>query len=132
LEVLTELTAEVRDVELPMSPLRVLPVEPYAYHAEFLSSPGSRALYQPSVLSRLLTGQDVPATTYVEARNELIRLRREIEDVFSKRVRTHPIPSPSLYATLRLSMLMGFRRYQCRAGSAPTGYLSGFRSADLD
>ena len=83
LEVLTELTAEVRDVELPMSPLRVLPVEPYAYHAEFLSSPGSRALYQPSVLSRLLTGQDVPATTYVEARNELIRLRREIEDVFS-------------------------------------------------
>ena len=83
LEVLTGLTAGARDVELPMPSVRVVPVEPYAYHAEYLAEPTTRALYQPPVLSRLLTGENVPATTYVEARAELTRVRREIEDVFS-------------------------------------------------
>lgn len=83
LEVLTGLTASVRDVELPMPSIRVVPVEPYALHAEYLAREETRRLYQPPVLTRLLTGENVPATTYVAARNELIRVRREIEEVFS-------------------------------------------------
>ena len=83
LEVLTGLTAGVRDVELPMTTVRVVAVEAYAYHAEYLAQEASRSLYQPRVLSRLLSGEDVPATTYAEARTELLRVRREIEAVFA-------------------------------------------------
>jgi len=84
LSVLTGLTASVRDVDLPMTAIRVVPVEAYAYHAEYLQREETRNLYQPPVLRRLMTGADVTATAYVEARNELARMRREIADVFSE------------------------------------------------
>ena len=82
---LSGLTAEVRDVELPITTsVRVVPVEAYAYHAEYLEQEDTRKLYQPPVLRRLLTGSEIPATTYVEARRELARVRREIATVFSE------------------------------------------------
>ena len=84
LEVLSAITAETRDVELPMTSVRVVPVEAYAYHAEYLEQEETRRLYQPPVLRRLLTGSDIPAITYVEGRRELARVRRGIETVFSE------------------------------------------------
>lgn len=84
LAVLSELTAEISDVELPMSRIRVVPVEAYAYHAEYLEQEETRQLYQPPVLRRLLNGSDISATAYVEARRELARLGRDIETVFSE------------------------------------------------
>ena len=84
LSTLGELVAEVRDVELPMPTVRVVPLEPYVYHAEYLAQEETRRLYQPRVLSRLLTGADVSATTYFEARDEIARVQREIETVFSE------------------------------------------------
>ena len=100
LTVLGGLTAGTRDVELPMPSVRVVPLEPYAYHAEYLEREETRRLYQPRVLSRLLTGADVPATTYVEARNELDRVQREIETVFSEVDLLITPTSPRLQATI--------------------------------
>ena len=84
LEVLSAITAETHDVDLPMTSVRVVPVEAYEYHAEYLERELSRRLYQPPVLRRLLTGADIAATTYVEGRRELARVSREIETVFSE------------------------------------------------
>ncbi len=100
LAVLSRLTAEVHDVELPMTSARVVPVEPYAYHAEYLAQEESRRLYQPPVLQRLLTGSDVPAATYVEARRELARVRREIATVFSEVDLLITPTSPELPSTI--------------------------------
>jgi aspartyl-tRNA(Asn)/glutamyl-tRNA(Gln) amidotransferase subunit A len=52
------------------------------------------------VLSRLLTGADIPATTYLEARNELTRVQREIETVFSEVDLLITPTSPLLPATI--------------------------------
>ncbi len=100
LAILSDLTATAQDVELPMPTVRVVPVEPYAYHAEYLEQQETRALYQPRVLSRLLTGADIPATTYLEARNELARVQREIETVFSEVDLLITPTSPLLPATI--------------------------------
>jgi aspartyl-tRNA(Asn)/glutamyl-tRNA(Gln) amidotransferase subunit A len=72
-------------VELPSIPdLPIEPIEAYTFHAEYLKEQRTRELYQPQTRDRLLSGRNIPASTYVEARRHIDRLRLEIRDTFSK------------------------------------------------
>jgi len=85
LGVLAQLTAGVRDVELPPAPdFPALLAESFAYHAEYLAEPSTRALYDAVTLSRLDAAGEVSAETYIAARRELEIARRTIAEVFTE------------------------------------------------
>lgn len=84
LALLNKLTAGVREVQVPTIPdLPIEPIEAYTFHAEYLKAERTRALYQPQTRELLLSGRDMPVSTYVEARRHIDRLRREVQDLFS-------------------------------------------------
>jgi aspartyl-tRNA(Asn)/glutamyl-tRNA(Gln) amidotransferase subunit A len=82
LGVIGELTAGVRDVELPALPpeMTVITAEAFAWHEELIAE--RRALYDPIILERILGGQGIPATDYIDAMNALKLVRKEIASVF--------------------------------------------------
>ncbi len=81
LEVLGELTASTRDVDLPPLPqARPVFVESYTYHADYLqSSPG---LYAAATREQILRGQGVPANEYAESLYQVELSRKAIDAVF--------------------------------------------------
>ncbi|UFP95021.1 amidase [Gloeobacter morelensis] len=82
LEVLRGLTAEVRDVRLPMvaSAASIGAAEIYAYHRPWFER--SRGLYQISTRKRLDGAGKASGADYVHARREVERLRREVVKIF--------------------------------------------------
>jgi aspartyl-tRNA(Asn)/glutamyl-tRNA(Gln) amidotransferase subunit A len=84
LAVLRNLTGAVRDVALPTTPdFAVLLAEGFAYHEQYLADPGSRRLYDPVTLERLLAAGRVSAAAYIDARRELALVRNNIAAVFA-------------------------------------------------
>jgi len=84
LDVLRELTSEIRDVELPPTPdFSLLLAEAYAYHEPYLANPENHRLYDPVTLERILAAGQVPAARYIGARHELTLARRAVEHVFA-------------------------------------------------
>ena len=85
LRVLERLTAGTREVVLPPGPdFGPLLAESYAYHAEHLAEPATRALYDPVTLERLLAAGEVSAEAYIGARRVLELARHAIEAVFEE------------------------------------------------
>ncbi|HKR59978.1 MAG TPA: amidase [Pyrinomonadaceae bacterium] len=60
----------------------IITAEAYAYHKESIAS--SSELYQAPTLRRLRVGAEVTASTYIQSRRQLDRIRRSIGDVFKK------------------------------------------------
>lgn len=81
LEVLGDLTASTRDVELPARPQSgpVL-VEAYAYHADLLDE--RRGQYDTSTLERIERGAQVSATDYADTLYQLTLVRKAIAAAF--------------------------------------------------
>ena len=73
---------DVFELELPDFPLTVQPPEVYAVHAKLLAA--SPELYGHWMRERLRQATLIDTVTYVEARQELDRVRRVVEDVFDK------------------------------------------------
>jgi aspartyl-tRNA(Asn)/glutamyl-tRNA(Gln) amidotransferase subunit A len=99
LTVLATLSAEIRNIELPVPTDRtVQSAESYAYHAEFVGRSPER--YQPETLRRIQTGAKVTATDYVLHRRAMDQMRHNISDVFKDVdvlvTPTTPIPPPAI------------------------------------
>jgi aspartyl-tRNA(Asn)/glutamyl-tRNA(Gln) amidotransferase subunit A len=100
-----KLGAEFSEVELPPTPAAVQGPEVYAVHAEsFASSPD---LYGHWIQERLKQARMVDTVAYVEARQQLDRVRRSIGDVFAAVdflvTPTTPVPPITIDEALRMS-----------------------------
>jgi Asp-tRNA(Asn)/Glu-tRNA(Gln) amidotransferase A subunit family amidase len=82
LAVLAKLTAGTQEIALSTeADYTVVRCEPYVYHQKYL--PAHAAEYDPETLRRIRTGDDVTATQYVEQYREVLRLRREVRQLFT-------------------------------------------------
>jgi aspartyl-tRNA(Asn)/glutamyl-tRNA(Gln) amidotransferase subunit A len=82
IDVLTKLTAGAHDVRLPAyENLPVLAAEAYAYHLPYFSK--TPELYQPFTRARIEGGAKITAPVYIQARRELQRLRRAVQETFT-------------------------------------------------
>ncbi|NNC64364.1 MAG: amidase [Gammaproteobacteria bacterium] len=81
LDVLSELTASMTDVDLPPLPqARPVLVESYAYHAEYLET--SPDLYDAATREQILRGVGISAKDYAESLYEVELSRKAIDAVF--------------------------------------------------
>jgi aspartyl-tRNA(Asn)/glutamyl-tRNA(Gln) amidotransferase subunit A len=99
LSVLEKLTAEIRDLNIPVSTNRsVTDAEAYAYHAESLAK--TPELYQPYTRGRLNAGAQVTTRAYIEGRRELAQFRQDIGKTFASVdaliTPTSPIPARTI------------------------------------
>jgi aspartyl-tRNA(Asn)/glutamyl-tRNA(Gln) amidotransferase subunit A len=97
LAILVTVGGETRDVPLEASTDRtVIRAEAYAYHAEYIAK--TPELYLPETLAKLKLGAGIDGQTYIRARRDLDRLRRNTLDVFSSVdllvTPTAPVPAP--------------------------------------
>jgi aspartyl-tRNA(Asn)/glutamyl-tRNA(Gln) amidotransferase subunit A len=82
LQVLRQLTASTRDVELPKyERLPVVGAEAYAFHSPYFTK--TPELYKTPTRQRIEGGSRISASEYIEGKRELDRLRRGVADVFS-------------------------------------------------
>jgi aspartyl-tRNA(Asn)/glutamyl-tRNA(Gln) amidotransferase subunit A len=96
ISVLTRLTAELREISLPIDTDRtVANAEEWCYHEKYVAE--SPELYQPETLRRLRAGANISAGSYITKKRELDRIRRENVEVFSEVdliiTPTSPIPA---------------------------------------
>jgi aspartyl-tRNA(Asn)/glutamyl-tRNA(Gln) amidotransferase subunit A len=99
LAVLATMSADIRDIEIPVPTDRTLQsAESYPYHAQFVSR--SPELYQPETLRRIRTGENVSAADLIDRRRELEQARRVISKIFEEVdllvTPTTPIAAPAL------------------------------------
>jgi aspartyl-tRNA(Asn)/glutamyl-tRNA(Gln) amidotransferase subunit A len=99
LAVLPGMTAEIREIELPVPTDRTLQsAESYAYHAGLIAR--HPELYQPETLQRIQAGAGISAAAVAQCRKELEQARSEIDRVFKQVdllvTPTTPIPAPTL------------------------------------
>ncbi|PWT90572.1 MAG: Asp-tRNA(Asn)/Glu-tRNA(Gln) amidotransferase GatCAB subunit A, partial [Blastocatellia bacterium] len=133
---IADMGSEVLEVELPSVPTAVQAPEVYAVHCNyFVKSP---ELYRPWIQERLRQAALVDTLSYVQARHELERVRRTINDVFSAVdllvTPTSPVPpitidealnmSPSPAGELWLRNTRPFNAYGIPTISIPCGFTS--------
>ena len=99
------LSTDVLEIDLPSPPVAVQGPEVYAVHAKhFTDSP---QLYGKWIQERLKQAAAVDTVSYIEARQELDRLRRSVGDVFSKVefliTPTTPVPPITIEEALNMS-----------------------------
>jgi aspartyl-tRNA(Asn)/glutamyl-tRNA(Gln) amidotransferase subunit A len=99
LAVLPGMTAEIREIELPVPTDRTLQsAESYAYHAGLIAR--HPEFYQPETLQRIQAGAGISAAAVAQCRKELEQARSEIDRVFKQVdllvTPTTPIPAPTL------------------------------------
>jgi aspartyl-tRNA(Asn)/glutamyl-tRNA(Gln) amidotransferase subunit A len=134
LKQISELPADLVEVELPPTPTAIQAPEVYAIHAEqFATSP---ELYGRWMYERLIMAKPEEIIAYVEARPQLDELRRSINDSFSKIdfvvTPTSPVPpitiaeamnlSPSPQGELWLRNTRPFNAYGIPTISIPCGF----------
>lgn len=84
LGVLRGLAAEVRDATLPApDTYPVLAAEAYAYHEAFVTDAERRALYDPSIVARIMDGANVPTGVYIEGRRRMAIARNGAPGLFT-------------------------------------------------
>jgi aspartyl-tRNA(Asn)/glutamyl-tRNA(Gln) amidotransferase subunit A len=104
-EALKQMAGDVLEVELPPTPAAVQGPEVYAVHGKhFAASP---ELYGRWIQERLKQAAMVNTVAYVEARQQLDRVRRSIDDVFSEVdfliTPTTPVPPITIEEALHMS-----------------------------
>ena len=105
LKQIDNLATDVLDIELPLTPTAVQGPEVYAVHAKhFANSP---ELYGRWIQERLKQAAKVDTVAYVEARQQLDRVRRAIDDVFAEVdfliTPTTPVPPITIDEALHMS-----------------------------
>lgn len=77
-----DLSSDVIEIDLPSTPAAVQAPEVYAVHSKYFAT--SPELYGRWMRERLEQAVKIDTVTYIEARQELDRLRRSVGEVFSK------------------------------------------------
>ena len=103
--VIRGLSADIREIDLPSTPAAVQGPEVYALHAKhFAESPEK---YGRWMQQRLQQAAAIEPRAYVEARQELDRLRRSIDEVFAEVdlvvTPTTPVPPITIEEALNMS-----------------------------
>ena len=100
-----DLSADVLEVDLPLIPTAVHAPEAYAVHAKYLSE--WQELYGPWMRERLKQAAAIDTVAYIEARQELDRVRRCVRDVFADVdllvTPTSPVPPILIKEALEMS-----------------------------
>ena len=104
LKEISVLVSDIREIDLPPTPTAVLGPEVYALHANHFATTPEK--YGRWMQERLKQAAAVNVMAYVEARQELDRVRRVIEDVFAEVdfVLTPTTPVPPITIEQALSM----------------------------
>lgn len=105
LKQISNFAPDISEVDLPATPTAVQAPEVYALHAKsFTTTPD---LYLPWIRERLKQAAAIDTVSYIEARQHLDRVRREIDDVFSKVdfliTPTTPVPPITIREALDMS-----------------------------
>jgi aspartyl-tRNA(Asn)/glutamyl-tRNA(Gln) amidotransferase subunit A len=105
LKLISEMSSDLIEVDLPPTPTAVQAPEVYAVHAKYLAA--SPELYGRWIRERLQQATAIDAVAYIEARQQLDRVRRDIESVFSKVdflvTPTTPVPPITVSEAMNLS-----------------------------
>jgi aspartyl-tRNA(Asn)/glutamyl-tRNA(Gln) amidotransferase subunit A len=105
LEQIAKMSSDVLEVELPPPPTAVQGPEVYAVHSKYFAA--SPEMYGDWMRERLKQATAVDTVAYVEARQELDRLRRRVESVFSKVdflvTPTTPVPPITISEAMNMS-----------------------------
>lgn len=105
LKTLRELSSDVLEVDLPDTPTAVQAPEVYAVHAKYFAE--SPQLYGRWMRERLRLATEIDIVTYIEARQELDRLRQFAGEIFSQVdflvTPTSPVPPIAISEALELS-----------------------------
>lgn len=105
LKQISNFASDVLEIELPPTPAAVQAPEVYAVHAKSFSA--TPELYAPWIRARLKQAAAVDLVSYIEARQHLDRIRREIDDVFTKVdfliTPTTPVPPITIREALDMS-----------------------------
>ncbi len=105
LKQLSVFTSDLIEIELPATPPAVQAPEVLAIHSKYVKE--SRHLYRSWILARLELATAFDTTSYIEARNELDRVRRNIGDVFNHVdfvvTPTTPVPPITIQEALEMS-----------------------------
>ena len=134
LKKLSDLSSDILEINLPSTPTAVQAPEVYAVHSKYFTK--SPELYGRWMRARLEQAAAVDTVAYIEARQELDRLRRAIDDVFSNVdfliTPTSPVPpititealnmSPAPAGELWLRNTRPFNAYGLPAISLPCGF----------
>lgn len=104
-QISNDLASDMLEIDLPATPTAVQAPEVYAVHAKsFTATP---ELYAPWIRERLKQAKAVDIVIYIEARQHLDRLRREIDDVFANVdfliTPTTPVPPITIKEALDMS-----------------------------
>lgn len=136
LKVISVLSSDIREIDLPPTPGAVQAAEVYALHAkDFAATPKK---YGRWMQERLKQAAAVDAGAYVKARQELEQVRRVIANVFAEvdfvLTPTTPVPpitveqalnmSPDLAGELWLRNTRPFNAYGVPTISVPCGFTS--------
>ena len=131
LKQLDSLSSDVVEIDLPPAPAAVQAPEVYAVHSQY-----SPELYAPWMRARLEQAAAIDTVAYIEARQELDRVRRFVGDVFEKVdllvTPTTPVPpititeaqnmSPAPAGELWLRNTRPFNAYGFPTISIPCGF----------
>lgn len=105
LKQISNFASDMSEIDLPVTPTAVQAPEVYALHAKsFTSTP---ELYLPWIRERLKQAAAIDTVSYIEARQHLDRVRREIDGVFAKVdfliTPTTPVPPITIREALDMS-----------------------------
>ncbi|HKU74195.1 MAG TPA: amidase [Pyrinomonadaceae bacterium] len=104
-QISNDLASDMLEIDLPATPTAVQAPEVYAVHSKsFTKTP---ELYLPWIRERLKQAKAVDIVNYIEARQHLDRLRREIDDVLANVdfliTPTTPVPPITIKEALEMS-----------------------------
>lgn len=133
-EALNDMSSHILEIDLPPTPAAVQAPEVYAVHSKYFTA--SPELYGPWMRERLKQAATVDTVAYIEARQELDRLRRYVGAVFSEVdllvTPTSPVPpitiseamsmSPTPAGELWLRNTRPFNAYGFSTISIPCGF----------
>ena len=105
LKQISKMGVDIWEIELPPTPVAVQGPEVYAVHAKYFAA--SPELYGHWIQERLKQAAKIDTLAYVEARQQLDQVRRQIEDVFNEVdflvTPTTPVPPITINEALNMS-----------------------------
>jgi aspartyl-tRNA(Asn)/glutamyl-tRNA(Gln) amidotransferase subunit A len=100
-----QMCSEMIEIDLPSTPAAVQAPEVFAVHSQYFAS--SPELYGRWIRERLKQAATIDTVSYVEARQKLDRVRRSVQEVFSKVdllvTPTTPVPPITITEALNMS-----------------------------
>jgi aspartyl-tRNA(Asn)/glutamyl-tRNA(Gln) amidotransferase subunit A len=105
LKLISLLSADILEIDLPPTPSAVQAPEVFAVHSKYFTA--SPELYGPWMRERMRQAAAIDVVTYIQARQELDRVRRSVPDIFAKVdllvTPTTPVPPITLKEAMEMS-----------------------------